>query len=81
MSEAKRLRAEGVVPGVPDLCVPAWRLWVEMKRAKGGRLSPDQVAMIAHLEGIGHTVIVGHGARLASERVLSFVRDRLDARP
>ena len=33
---ASRLKAEGVSPGVPDLFVPAWGLWVEMKRAKGG---------------------------------------------
>jgi len=39
ISTAKRLKAEGVVPGIPDLHVPAWRLWIEMKRVKGGKLS------------------------------------------
>ena len=42
ISVAKRLKAEGVVRGVPDLYVPTWNLWIEMKRASGGRLSPDQ---------------------------------------
>jgi hypothetical protein len=76
ISEAKRLRDEGVVPGVPDLCVPAWGLWIEMKRARGGRLSAEQRGVIAYLEGIGHTVIVGRGARDASAQVVEFVRAR-----
>lgn len=74
VSTAKRLKAEGVVPGIPDLHIPAWRLWVEMKRAKGGRLSADQRAIIQHLEGIGHKVIVGHGAADASAQVVAWIK-------
>jgi hypothetical protein len=74
VSTAKRLKAEGVVPGIPDLHVPAWRLWIEMKRAKGGRLSEDQAEMIAHLEGIGHKVIVGKGAEDASAQIVDWIR-------
>lgn len=59
--QGAKLKAEGVVPGVPDLFVPIWNLWVEMKRAKGGTLSPDQKDWIAYLEGIGHRCIVGRG--------------------
>ena len=69
---ARKLKAEGVVPGVPDLFVPEWSLWVEMKRAKGGRLSPDQRHVIAYLEGIGHHVIVGHGAEDASRQLIEW---------
>jgi len=69
---ARKLKAEGVVPGVPDLFVPEWSLWVEMKRAKGGRLSPDQREVIAYLEGIGHSVIVGHGAEDASRQLIEW---------
>lgn len=68
----KSMKAEGVTPGVPDLHIPAWGLWVEMKRVKGGKLSDDQMAMIAYLEGIGQNVIVGRGARDASMAVLRF---------
>lgn len=75
-SVALRLKAEGVVPGVPDLHIPDWRLWIEMKREKGGVLSPDQKDMIRYLEGIGHSVIVGRGARDASRQVLEFVGRR-----
>lgn len=66
---AANLQAEGVKPGVPDLFIPARLLWVEMKRARGGRLSPAQKKMIAHLEDIGHRVIVGHGAADALRQV------------
>jgi len=70
---AKRLHREGVTPGIPDLYIPAWGIWIEMKRQKGGRTSPDQDAMIEHLEQIGHTVIVGYGAMDASDKVLSVL--------
>tara|TARA_R110000868_G_scaffold309716_3_gene570971 strand:- start:150 stop:491 length:342 start_codon:yes stop_codon:yes gene_type:complete len=59
--QGAKLKAEGVVPGVPDLFVPEWLLWVEMKRAAGGVVSPDQKIWIAYLESIGHRVIVGRG--------------------
>jgi len=69
---AKRLKAEGVVRGIPDLFIPQWNLWVEMKRVSGGRLSPEQKAMIGYLEGVGHKVIVGKGAADASKQILEF---------
>jgi len=67
---AKRLKAEGVVRGIPDLFIPQWNLWVEMKRESGGRLSPDQKSMITYLESIGNTVIIGKGAADASKQIL-----------
>lgn len=76
MSVAKKMKAEGVKPGVPDLHVPAWRLWIEMKRKTGGRLSPEQKDWIEYLEGIGDVVIVGKGAEDASRQLLAFVRAR-----
>jgi len=73
ISVAKRLKMEGVVRGVPDLFIPAWNLWVEMKRVSGGRLSTDQKQMISYLENIGHTVIVGKGATDASQHIRKFM--------
>ena len=70
VSVAKRLKAEGVVPGMPDLHIPEWRLWVEMKRVKGGRLSKSQRDMIRYLESVGHKVIIGRGAADASRQIL-----------
>jgi hypothetical protein len=58
------LRDEGVVPGVPDLYVPKWNLWVEMKKEHGGTLSPNQKKIIAYLQDeCKHHVIIGKGAR------------------
>ena len=73
---AKRLKAEGVVRGIPDLFIPQWNLWVEMKRVSGGRLSPEQKGMIGYLEGIGQKVIVGKGAEDASRQVLEHLQEK-----
>jgi len=73
---AKRLKAEGVVRGIPDLFIPQWTLWVEMKRISGGRLSPEQKGMITYLEGIGQKVIVGKGAADASRQILEFLEEK-----
>lgn len=70
---AERLKSEGVVSGIPDLHVPAWSLWVEMKRQKGGRLSPEQREKIAYLESNGHTCIVAKGAEDAMSQVRAFL--------
>jgi hypothetical protein len=58
---AQKLKLEGVKKGVPDLFIPAWQTWVEMKRIKGGRLSTDQKRMKQHLESYGYTVLVCNG--------------------
>lgn len=60
-------------PGVPDLYIPAWKLWVEMKRQKGGRLSEDQKDWAEYLEGVGDTVIIAHGWLDAIDKVNCFV--------
>lgn len=69
---AVKLKQEGVRKGVPDLYVPEWNLWIEMKRVKGGGLSPEQKDWIEYLEAIGHTVIVGKGWQHAMEQVEAF---------
>ena len=58
---AIRLKAEGCVPGVPDLFVPAWALWIEMKRQKGGSVSAEQKDWHQYLIGIGHKVLIAKG--------------------
>ena len=66
---AADLKAEGVSPGVPDLFVPEWALWIEMKRRKGGRLSEEQKDMIKYLDDVGYASIVAHGAEDAIEQL------------
>ena len=69
-SQGASLRAEGVQAGIPDLFVPAWSLWVEMKREAGGVVLPVQKDWIAYLQGIGHTVIIGRGFEDAKRQIL-----------
>ena len=69
---AGRLKAEGVSPGVPDLFIPAWGLWVEMKRSKGGSLSPEQKDWIQYLESVNYRVLVGKGEADAKAKILAF---------
>lgn len=68
-SQAARLKVEGVVRGVPDLFIPEWNVWVEMKRQSGGRLSKEQKDIHKQLEACGHTVIVGYGSEDAKAKI------------
>lgn len=70
---AQRLKDEGVEPGVPDLYVPAWGLWIEMKRTKGGKVSEDQAEWLDYLQSVGDSVVVGYGWEDASAKVRTFV--------
>jgi hypothetical protein len=69
---AAKMKATGVSSGVPDLFIPAWRLWVEMKRTKGGSLSAEQKDWVAYLESVGFCCIVGKGAEDAKAKISAF---------
>lgn len=58
---AAKLVAEGVSKGIPDLFVPAWALWIEMKRQKGGHVSLEQKDWHSYLIEIGHKVLIAKG--------------------
>jgi hypothetical protein len=68
-ASAGRLKAEGVLKGVSDLHIPEWNLWIEMKREKGGRLSPEQKRWGEYVEGFGHTFIIGNGFEDARKKI------------
>lgn len=60
---AAKLKAEGVLAGVPDLHIPIARngyhsLYVEMKNGKKGVLSEHQKCVIDKLREYGHKVAV-----------------------
>lgn len=73
---AQKLKLEGLTPGVPDLFVPEWRLWIEMKRIRGGTLSTAQKQIIPELERVGYTVIVGYGCEDALDKVKRLLNPR-----
>lgn len=60
-----RLKAEGVKAGTPDLFIPELRLWLEMKRQKGGAVSSVQKRMAEALRGSGYAVEVARGCQVA----------------
>ena len=55
--EAMRLRAEGVLAGIPDLHIPALALYIEMKTAVG-KVSPVQKDVHEQLRRDGQAVHV-----------------------
>ena len=74
---AKRLKAEGVVSGFPDITIwpehGAGRpiLYIEMKRGRGGRPTPEQLEWLSYLDGFGNVrTMVCNGAAEAIEFVV-----------
>jgi hypothetical protein len=76
ISVAKRLKDEGLTPGMPDLYCPKYKLWIELKRSRGGKISQEQERIIEYLRMIGDTVIIAMGAEDASRQVLAILKDR-----
>lgn len=74
MTTAGKLKAEGVSAGVPDLFVPAWRLWIEMKRVKNSRVSPEQTDWIRYLKSVGYTCLICHGQADAKAQISAFMK-------
>lgn len=72
---AAKLKVEGVTPGVPDLFIPALKLWVEMKRVKGGRLSPEQKDWINYLASVGYVCFICSGAEDAKIQISDYIKD------
>lgn len=64
---ATKLKAEGVKAGVPDMFFPSLRLFIELKRTKGGKVSKAQTDIAKRLEACGYRVIVCKGAKEAVE--------------
>lgn len=60
IATAMKMKMLGTVPGIPDLFIPEFKIWVEMKRMKG-KLSTEQLAMNVYLESVGYKVIVAYG--------------------
>ena len=70
--EATKLKEEGVLAGVPDLFVAhpigIWHgAFFEMKKAKGGRVSKEQEAMLDRLHGLRYAAYLCHGCDEAWE--------------
>lgn len=74
----RRLKAEGVLAGVPDLFLPVpsrnfHGLFIELKTADGGRASPAQKAVISKLLGQGYKAEVCHGHQSAIKTIEEYL--------
>jgi len=76
---AMEMKLEGVDKGVPDLCVPEWFLYIEMKRVKKGYLSKEQKAYKEYLENCGYTVLVCKGCEDAIKKVDFFYKNNAES--
>jgi hypothetical protein len=75
---ARRMKEQGMKSGVPDLVLPIpaggyHGLWIELKRRRGGRVSPEQRAWIAHLNQVGYRAEVCAGWDAARELILNYL--------
>ena len=59
---AATVKTFGYQAGTLDIFLPEHRVYIELKRQKGGALSPEQKARIPRLEAAGYRVIVARGA-------------------
>lgn len=78
--EARKLKAEGVLAGVPDLCLPVpvgeqHGLFIELKTMKG-RASASQKAMIARLNDQGYRAEVCQGHEAAIAVIQDYLGDQ-----
>ena len=67
------MKATGASAGVPDLFIPSLRLFIEMKRKKGGRVSPEQKAWLEYLNNAGYKAAVCKGFLEAKEVIECYL--------
>lgn len=73
-----RLKAEGVKPGVPDLCLPVARqghtaLYVEMKYGRN-KPAPVQEEWLTGLTDLGARCVVCYSAQEAFTEIMAYLR-------
>lgn len=74
MIRGAKLKRMGVKKGVWDLFFPTIFTWVEVKRQKGGRLSPEQKLFREQLEPIGYGFIVANGWQDGMEKLEELLK-------
>lgn len=77
-AEAARMKAAGVKAGVPDMCLPVPRkgyhgMYIELKKAKGGRVAPQQMAWMIALEKQGFCCKLCHGWVEAAKAIAEYM--------
>lgn len=78
-AEAGRFKAMGVKAGVPDIFLPQpcggfHGLFIELKRAHGGRVSREQQDWIDDLNARGYAAAVCHGWEEAAREIKEYLK-------
>ena len=77
---AAKLKAQGVKAGVSDLFLPVARggfhgLWIELKRRKGGKLSPAQQDWLTEMRFQHYRAELAHGAEEACDIIYAYLTE------
>lgn len=72
-SEGAKLKAEGVLKGVVDLCVPALNLWIEFKKDEKQKPTKEQKDFMAYVEGFNHVAFVAYSFEDGKNKALDFL--------
>ena len=75
---ARDQKRQGLKAGVPDLCLPVPRgvhhgLYIELKRIKGGKVSPQQAWWHQQLRTQGYRCVVALGWEAAREEIEAYL--------
>jgi len=76
---AGKLKAMGVRAGIPDLFLAIRRgrypgLWIELKKLKSGKTSPEQDIWLEHLKSQGYGARVCYGWESAKDTILEYLK-------
>lgn len=76
--EGLKLKRTGVKRGTPDLAIPLPRkpyhgLYIELKRQKGGKPTPEQVDWINFLNNVGYRAEISYGFEDAKQLILNYL--------
>lgn len=79
LSVAVRMKKTGTKAGVPDMFLPVARggchgLYIELKRQKGGRVSPEQTQWMDKLKRQGYRCAVCYGWLQARNEIIDYLR-------
>jgi hypothetical protein len=75
-------KAEGFRGGVPDLSLPVpsqkhHGLYIELKRVKGGKVSPEQEWWLERLTEQGYYAVICKGADEAIQTIIDYLEGKL----
>ncbi len=70
---ASKLRRMGVLPGVFDLYLMDYHLFIEFKRSKSQKLTPAQSHFEENAKSTGHSTLVVHGLDDAIYKMENFM--------